>query len=456
MLKAVIAGTALLAGATQIAQAQLTTEIYLSGLTRPVFNTHAGDGSGRMFIVEQPGRIRLVDADGNLQATPFLDIVSSVTGGVSGGDERGLLGLAFHPDYANNGLFYVNYTTTIAGTLRTVIDEFSVSSLNPNFADPSTGRRLMSINQPFSNHNGGWIGFGPDGYLYIATGDGGSGNDPGNRASNLTVLLGKMLRIDVDNQDPGLEYAIPADNPFVDNANARDEIWAYGLRNPWRTSFDRLTGDLWIADVGQNAREEVNFQPAGDPGGQHYGWRCREGTIPTPGISGCPTSNPLWVDPVHDYPHSQGRSITGGYAYRGCELGEAYQGLYFFSDYVSGSVWYLDPDDNFSRTTLLTTNLRVSSFGEDENGEIYIADLFTGNLRKLVLVNPDPSNCEPPFPGCNAADLAEPYGVLNFFDLAAYLDLYNDGDLAADFTGDGQLNFFDLAAYLDIFNAGCP
>ncbi|MCH8508185.1 MAG: PQQ-dependent sugar dehydrogenase [Phycisphaerales bacterium] len=456
MLKSVIVGAALLTGATQAAQAQLTTEIYLSGLTRPVFNTHAGDGSGRMFIVEQPGRIRLVDADGNLQTTPFLDIVSSVTGGVSGGDERGLLGLAFHPDYANNGLFYVNYTTTIAGVLRTVIDEFSVSSLNPNFADPSTGRRLMTINQPFTNHNGGWIGFGPDGYLYIAMGDGGSGNDPGNRASNLTVLLGKLLRIDVDNQDPGLEYAIPADNPFVDNANARDEIWAYGLRNPWRTSFDRLTGDLWIADVGQNAREEVNFQPAGDPGGQHYGWRCREGTIPTPGISGCPTSNPLWVDPVHDYPHSDGRSITGGYAYRGCELGEAYQGLYFFSDYVSGAVWYLDTDDNFSRTTLLTTNLRVSSFGEDENGEIYIADLFTGNLHKLVLVNPDPSNCEPPFPGCNPADLAEPFGVLNFFDLAAYLDLFNDGDLAADFTGDGKLNFFDLAAYLDYFNAGCP
>jgi glucose/arabinose dehydrogenase len=446
-------GAALMAASGSAAHAQLTTEVYQTGVNRPVFLTHAGDGSGRVFVVEQPGRIRIIDADGNLQTTPFLDISSVVTGGTSGSDERGLLGLAFHPDFETNGKFYVNYTTTEGG-LRTAVEEYTVSTFDPNFADPNSDRRLMTIAQPYSNHNGGWLGFGPDGYLYIAMGDGGSGNDPGNRAQRLNFLLGKLLRIDVDNQDVGLAYAIPDTNPFANDGDDQTlaEIWDYGLRNPWRTSFDRDTGDLWIADVGQSAREEINFEPAGDPGGNHYGWRCREGFIAT-NLSGCPANDPLWVDPVHDYGRALGCSITGGYVYRGCELGSDYQGKYFFSDFCTGTIWYLDPSNGYTRTTAFDTNFNVSSFGEDENGELYIANLFTNTIYKLVLTNPDPSNCDPDCP----ADLAEPFGSLNFFDISAYLALYNDGDPAADLAEPfGSLNFFDISAYLTSYNAGCP
>lgn len=450
---------ALLAAAGTGAHAQqLTTEIYQTGLARPVFTTHAGDGSGRMFVLEQAGRIRIIDSGGTLQTAPFLDIDGFVTGGASGQDERGLLGLAFHPDYETNGKFYVNYTTTISGQLTTVIDEFSVSAGNPNQANPLSGRRLLPIAQPFGNHNGGWLGFGPDGYLYIANGDGGSGNDPGNRAARLNFLLGKLLRIDVDNQDPGLQYAIPPGNPFADDgdANTLAEIWDYGLRNPWRTSFDRETGDLWIADVGQFSREEVNFQPAGDPGGNHYGWRCREGFNAT-GLAGCPASNPEWVSPVHDYGRGDGCSITGGYAYRGCELGDAFEGKYFFSDFCSGTIWYLDPDNNFARTTAFDTNFNVSSFGEGEDGEIFITNLFAGTIYKLVLTNPDPDNCLPDFPGCNPADLAEPYDTLNFFDVTTFLGLYNQEDPAADLAPPaGVFNFFDVTEFLSAYNSGCP
>ena len=447
MLKAVIVGAALLAASGSVSHAQtLTTQLYMSGLSNPVFVTHAGDGSGRLFVLEQSGRIRVIDSAGNLQATPYLDIDAiSASGG-----ERGLLGLAFHPDFDNNGKFYINYTNNSGNT---VVAEYTRSAIDPNFADPASARILMTINQPYSNHNGGWVGFGPDGYLYIAMGDGGSGNDPGNRASNLNVLLGKILRIDVNSQDPNREFAIPPTNPFASGGGLA-EIWDYGLRNPWRTSFDSQTGDLWIADVGQNAREEINFEPAGDPGGNHYGWRCREGFIATPGISGCPSTNPLWVDPVHDYSHSLGCSITGGYVYRGCELGDAYNGKYFFSDYCTGTIWYLDPDNGFARSTAFDTNFNVSSFGEDENGELYIANIFAGTIYRLVLTNPDPDNCNP---GCNDADLAEPYGTLNFFDLAAYLTLFNANDPAADLAAPfGTLNFFDISAYLALYNAGCP
>ncbi len=459
MLKSILVGAALIAAAGSAATAQqLTTQVYQTGVTRPVFMTHAGDGSGRAFIVEQPGRVRLVDANGTLQTTPYLDIQSLVTGGTSSSDERGLLGLAFHPDYETNGKLYVNYTATISGSLRTVVAEYTVSSINPNFADPASARIIITIAQPFTNHNGGWLGFGPDGYLYIGMGDGGSGNDPGDRAQRLSFLLGKMLRIDVNNMDPGLAYAVPASNPFANDGdpNTLAEIWAYGLRNPWRTSFDRLTGDLWIADVGQSNREEINFQPAGDPGGNHYGWRCREGFAAT-NLPGCPASNPLWVDPVHDYGRALGCSITGGYVYRGCELGDAYQGKYFFSDYCTGTIWYLDPANNYTRTTAFSSGFNVSSFGEDENGEIYIANLFANTVYKIVLATPNPDNCAPKFPGCNPADLAEPYGTLNFFDLATYLDLYNAQDPVADLAApEGVFNFFDVAAFLDYYNAGCP
>ncbi len=461
MLKNAVLGLGMLAACGTAANAQLTTEVFLTGIDRPVFLTHAGDDSGRLYIIEQEGQIRLVNADGTLAPTPFLDIDSSVTGGNSGNDERGLLGLAFHPDYENNGKFYVNYTGTLSsGGFGTIIAEYQRSAV-PEFGDPSSERRLLEFSQPFSNHNGGWLGFGPDGYLYIATGDGGSGNDPQNNAARLVNLLGKMLRIDVDNQDPGLEYAIPADNPFAAAGdNARDEIWDYGLRNPWRSSFDMETGDLWMADVGQFSWEEINFQPAGDPGGNHYGWRCREGNQSS-GISGCPSSDPDWVDPVHDYSHSLGCSITGGYVYRGCELGDDFTGKYFFSDFCTGTIWYLDPDNSFARTTAFDTNFNVSSFGQDENGEIYIGNLFQGTIYRLVLTSPPDANgdgvidtCEPE--AC-VPDFAEPFGTLNFFDIAAYIGAFNAGEASADLAAPfGSLNFFDISAYIGLYNAGCP
>ena len=456
MKRALCACLLLAAGST--AHAQLTTELFVAGIDRPVYMTHANDGSGRTFIIEQEGAIRIVQADGTLLPTPFIDIDGTVFGGDSGGSEQGLLGLAFHPDYANNGKFYVNYTGS-GGDTR--IAEYQVSAADPNIADPGSARIIMFYDQPFSNHNGGWVGFGPDGYLYISAGDGGSANDPGNRAGNLGRFLGKLHRIDVDGgddfpADPNQNYEIPADNPFVGTPGAVESIWAYGLRNPWRTSFDRETGDLWIADVGQNVREEVNFQPAGDTGGQHYGWRCREGFSST-GLACGSTSG--FTDPVHQYTHgANGCSITGGYAYRGCELGPDFTGLYFFSDYCSGRIWTLDKDNGFANTLQFLSGFNVSSFGETESGELLVADLFAGRVYKIV--NPDnpdsdndgvPDSCDPACPADLNGD-----GNLDFFDISAFLNAFNAQDSLADFDGNGQFNFFDVSAFLNAFNAGCP
>lgn len=456
MNRALCACLMLAAGST--AHAQLTTEVFIQGINRPVFMTHAGDGSGRTFIIEQRGAIRIVDADGNLLPTPFLDIDPLVFGGTSGGNEQGMLGLAFHPDYANNGRFFVNY---IGSGGDTRVAEYQVSGSDPNVADPSSADIIMFADQPFSNHNGGWLGFGPDGFLYISLGDGGLANDPGNRAGNLSSPLGKLHRIDVDGDDafpgdPNMDFAIPADNPFVGTAGAVESIWAYGLRNPWRTSFDRVTGDLWIADVGQNVREEVNFQPAGDPGGQHYGWRCREGFRST-GLACGSTSG--FTEPVHDYSHgANGCSITGGFAYRGCELGDDYQGLYFFSDFCSGRIWTLDPANNFANTLEFLSGFSVSSFGQTEDGELLVADLFAGRVFKII--NPDnpdsdgdgvPDSCDT---AC-AADINGD-GELNFFDISDFLAAFNSQDPIADFDGNGQFNFFDISDFLGAFNAGCP
>ena len=443
----------LLAFAGAGANAQLTSQVYVTGINDPTYVTNAGDGSDRLFVLDQTGKIRIVDGGGNLLADPFMDIDVLV----ASGGERGLLGLAFHPQYAANGKFYVNYTNNAGDT---VVAEYTVSASDPDRADLLSGRVLLTIDQPYSNHNGGWIGFGSDDYLYISMGDGGSANDPGNRAQNLGVLLGKILRIDVDTQDAGLEYGIPADNPFQADGdpNTRGEIWDYGVRNAWRCSFDRETGDLWIADVGQNAWEEINYQPAGQ-GGNHYGWRCREGFNAT-GLSGCPLSNPEWVSPVHAYSHSLGCSITGGYAYRGCELGDDWTGKYFFSDYCTGTIWYLDPENNFTRSTAFDTPFNIVSFGEDEQGELYFTNISNNTVYKLVLTNPPDKNddgvidtCERPCP----ADLAEPFGTLNIFDLQAYIGLYNSQDPSADLAEPfGSFNIFDLQAYIGLYNQGCP
>ncbi len=326
----------------------------------PLLVTHAGDASGRLFVVEQRGRILIIDR-GRLLQTPFLDL----TGRVGSGNEQGLLGLAFHPDFEANGLFFVNYTDNRGDTM---VSRFAASA-DPNRADDSSEVEVLSYDQPFSNHNGGHLAFGPDGYLYISSGDGGSGGDPRNNAQDLDSLLGKILRIDVD----GLPLAIPPDNPFVGDSSARDEIWAFGLRNPWRFSFDSRTGDLYIGDVGQNRVEEIDFQPGSSPGGENYGWRRKEGNSCFNPSSGC--DRPGLVDPILTYSHSQGCSVTGGYVYRG-RSAAALKGLYLFGDFCSGTIWAAEAraDGLWQSTRLLDSGLSISSFGEDEAGEVYVVD----------------------------------------------------------------------------------
>lgn len=349
----------------------VTFALVADGFIRPLFVTHAGDGSGRLFVVEQGGRIWILDRSGQCLPVPFLDISSLVSPAANQLDtytERGLLGLAFHPDYAQNGYFYVNYTD-LSGT--THITRYSVSATDPNAADPASAQTLLTQSQPFPNHNGGWLGFGPDGYLYISLGDGGAAGDPLGAGQMLNTWLGKMLRIDV-NTDDGRPYAIPPDNPFVGQANALPEIWAYGLRNAWRSSFDRLTGDFYIADVGQNQWEEVNFQPASSRGGENYGWRAYEGTHVYDAnmrVSGA-------VQPFAEYSHSEGISVTGGYVYRGQRLPNLY-GVYFFGDFGSGTLWAArrTADETWLvEPFVLRSGLTISSFGEDEAGELYIVD----------------------------------------------------------------------------------
>ncbi|MEZ5039216.1 MAG: PQQ-dependent sugar dehydrogenase [Saprospiraceae bacterium] len=356
-------------------QSRLTLVEFARGLTKPVDISHAGDE--RLFIVEKNGYIRILQANGALETTPFLDIDDRVRGNES---ERGLLGLAFHPDYANNGYFFVNYTNNDGDTR---ISRFKVSANNPNQADPNSEKILLSVDQPFENHNGGELAFGPDGYLYIALGDGGSGGDPNNAGQTRTNLLGKMLRIDVNNGNP---YAIPADNPFANDDFTLDEVWALGLRNPWRFSFDRLTGDLWIGDVGQGNWEEINFQLANSSGGENYGWRCYEGNAPF-NTSGCPGANNL-VFPIHDYSSNFtiGCSVTGGFVYRGSAFPDLY-GHYVYTDYCSGRIWSIVPDGEGGWTNtewLDGSNSQYSSFGEDQNGELYLAAIGGGQIFRVV------------------------------------------------------------------------
>lgn len=362
-------------------------QIVGAGFSSPVQVTHAGDSSGRLLVVEQAGRIKVI-RDGQHLTTPYLDIHTRVI--FSG--ERGLLGLAYHPNYAMNGYFYVNYTHIgddsagiEAGT--TVIARYSVLETDPDVADPGSEQILLVIPQPYNNHNGGQLAFGPDGYLYIGTGDGGSGGDPENYAQNLDSLLGKILRIDVDAEQG---YNIPPDNPFVNQAGA-DEIWAFGLRNPWRFSFDRLQGDLYIGDVGQNRMEEISYQAGGTPGGLNYGWRCREGALTFSTEPPCddPAFLSTLIDPIAEYGRTEGRSVTGGFVYRGVEF-PAMTGRYFYGDFITGRIWSLYQRDQelWSTPELeLDTSLNISSFGEDEGGELYLTDYGGGTVRKITLVD---------------------------------------------------------------------
>jgi glucose/arabinose dehydrogenase len=343
--------------------------------TRPVDVQHAGDE--RMFVVEQRGVISVVSGGSQEpEKKVFLNIESQVR---DQGNEEGLLGLAFHPDFESNGYFYVNYTTSSPN--RTIISRFQVAGSNPDQTDVTSEFILLEIGQPFGNHNGGQVAFGPDGYLYIGMGDGGSGGDPQNNSQDLTNLLGAMLRIDVDNMENGQNYSIPADNPFANNQDGyREEIYAYGLRNPWRFSFDAENGDLWTGDVGQNRLEEINIVENGG----NYGWRIMEGTQCFNPASNC-DQNGL-ILPVWEYGRSAGDvSITGGFVYRG-ELIPQLKGLYIYGDFASGRIWSLDVSnpDNPSNTELMRVPFGLSSFGVDREDELYICG-FDGKIHRLTV-----------------------------------------------------------------------
>lgn len=341
---------------------------------RPVDFENAKDGSGRIFVVEQQGRINVVETTPSIKSAIFLDISSRVD---SSSNEMGLLGLAFHPLFKENGLFYVNYTTSNS----TVISSFSIDPNNPNIADPLSEKILLTFPQPYTNHKGGKLAFGSnDGYLYIGAGDGGSEGDPQGNGQKLSTLLGKILRIDINNKDQGLAYSIPPDNPFAgNNQGNKQEIFAYGLRNPWRFSFDSQTGFLWVGDVGQNRMEEIDIVDRG----KNYGWNIMEGSLCYNPPSGCNTSG-LEL-PLYEYSHSIGDAIIGGYVYHGKQL-PILQNAYIYGDYGSGLIWGLwyrqgNKPQNY---TLASTNLNISSFGIDENDEIYLA-AFDGKIYSLKL-----------------------------------------------------------------------
>lgn len=360
------------------AQPVLAFNSHITGLSSPVDITNAGDGTNRLFIVEQGGRIRIYTG-GSLLPTPFLNISSII----SSGGERGLLSLAFHPDYENNRYFFIYYTN-LSGDIT--IARYQTQAGDPNLADATSGVVLLNIPKPFANHNGGDLNFGPGGYLYFATGDGGSGGDPNNYAQTGTSLLGKMIRIDINNPGISPYYSIPADNPYVTDPLIDDHIWTLGLRNPWRWSFDRATNDMWIADVGQGAWEEVNFRSAGTTGGINYGWRCYEGNAAY-NTAGCqPQSS--YISPIFVYPHSfatGGFSVTGGFVYRGGEHASL-QGYYVFADYVSGNVWMTNPNGAGGWNTTMQTGLpgNISSFGEAEDATLYAVSL-NGTVYKVDL-----------------------------------------------------------------------
>jgi len=331
---------------------------------RPVFLTHAGDGSGRLFVIEQRGTIEVFENRRDVaDTTVFLDISEKIP--QRRHNEEGLLALAFHPDYETNGHFYIYYTPH--DPRRGVVSRFTVSDEDPNRADPASETVILEVDQPWGNHNGSTLLFGPDGYLYISLGDGGAAGDPRNNAQDLSTLLGTVLRIDVDNEQDGKPYAIPDDNPFLDREGARPEIWAYGLRNIWRMSFDRENGELWGGDVGQNRYEEIDLITRGG----NYGWPIREGTHPfKPELS---SPDPL-IDPVAEYPRHQGISVTGGYVYRGDQM-DRLIGAYLYGDYVSGRIWALRYEDGklTAHKEVLTGNRRptIASFGEDADGNLY-------------------------------------------------------------------------------------
>jgi glucose/arabinose dehydrogenase len=352
----------------------VTLETVAEGFQAPVAVVNASDGSRRLFVVEQGGLVWIV-RDGARLPNSFLD----VSGAVSRGGEQGLLGLAFHPDYPTDPRLFVDYTDTNGDTR---VSSFSVDSSNPDRVDTGSEVRLLFIDQPYGNHNGGALAFGPDGYLYVALGDGGSGGDPHGNGQKLSTMLGKILRIDVDRTSGDLPYAIPDDNPFVDTAGAEPSIFLYGLRNPWRMSFDRATGDLWIGDVGQTRWEEIDVVRAGSSG-LNFGWNLLEGSHCFRPESGCDESG--LTMPVTEYSHMSGCTVIGGYVYRGSAQA-ALAGGYLFTDYCSGTIWAVNPaaDGPQEPVEVGQGGATISSFGEDEAGELYISRLAQGWLLRVV------------------------------------------------------------------------
>lgn len=352
--------------------AGLELEHVTRGFDSPVYITGAGDGSGRLFVVEKDGKIKII-RNGAVVNESFLDISGIVN---SNGGEMGLLSVAFHPGFSDNGRFFVDYTDAEGDT---IVAEYSVSDSSGR-ADPDSGKVLLEIPQPASNHNGGQIDFGPNGYLYIGMGDGGRAGDPWGNAQNKNALLGKILRINVDGSG---SYDIPDTNPFAGYPDAKPEVWSYGLRNPWRFSFDSETGDLYIADVGQNKWEEVHFQPASSKGGENYGWNYLEGSHEFKVPDGYDTGS-LKL-PVAEYSHDDGCSVTGGYVYRGDSY-PVLKGTYFFSDFCSGKIWGLrkKSDGSWEMAEFIDSDLGVSSFGQGDDREIYVLNFHDGAVYRLT------------------------------------------------------------------------
>lgn len=424
----------------------IKTKNILTNLNYPNGVTHAPGDKCRLFVTEKPGFIKVIDISGAAPALigTFLNIDSLVGNGSTTSDERGLLGLAFHPDYWNNGYFFVNYTNNSGNT---VIARYQVSA-DPNVANASSALILMTVSQPFVNHNGGWMEFGPDGYLYISFGDGGSGGDPSGNGQNINTKLGKLLRIAPNVTGDSPTYTNPIDNPFV-GVTGDDTIWAFGLRNPWRCCFDRATGDLYIGDVGQDAREEIDFQLAGLPGGRNYGWRCMEANGCT-GLSGCTCNGPTLTLPVKEYLQVSGTGggncVIGGRVYRGCAI-PGLDGFYIHGDYANNNVWAMrvSPAGVVSDWTVLnsqvspslsgTTVNSVVSFGEDANGEIYIvkhSSATTGGIFKIVPAGGEVT--------CGIAGDFNLDGVVDGDDLGHLLGEWDGigGDLNCDHVTDGD------------------
>ena len=401
----------------------------------PIGIHHAGDSSNRLFIIEQQGRIKVFENNSATSSSQtFLDI-RSIVDQDGGYTEEGLLGLAFHPNYSENGYFYVHYTDHLNGNInypRNIVARYSVSSNNPNQANLNSEQIILIVEQPYHNHNGGQMEFGPDGFLYISFGDGGSAGDPQGNGQNLSTFLGSIIRIDVDNPSGGLNYGIPSDNPFIDALNARDEIYAYGLRNVWRFSWDLETGLLWAADVGQNEWEEIDIIYSG----LNYGWNEMEANHCYPPGSNCNPNN--FEPPIYEYElYVDGVcSVTGGYVYRGENLWML-EGKYIYGDWCTGDIWALTYDDNSNQvinTDLLQSGINITSFGTDENNELF----FCGNGSIFKITS-------------DLGDLNQDQQI-NILDIVLLVNLVleNSYDEVGDINNDGILNVLDVIQLLNV------